>query len=301
MDLSDPPTSSAYAADRDDGKLANRVVVDTILSNGTPFDSTDDFDVVVVPSGNALVGIADRAGYPVLTVPAGFGTGGNGRNPIGVNFIGAAFTEDKVLAAGYAYEQASERAGTGGPPSYTNPSMWRCVPYSTFFSPHHCHPGDLAERRGGGGPDGVPGRGERRRHGRADAGAVAELGDDEPRDVRAGHRGGLHVERDGVADEHAAATRRCRCWIRARRRRATSSTARTRWRRRCRCGRRAPAGRSRRSRRSARARSRCSATARPVSNDPVTIGFKQPISATEPLRTGSYSKTLLFTASTLSP
>ena len=39
----------------------------------------------------------------------------------------------------------------------------------------------------------------------------------------------------------------------------------------------------------------------PVSGDPVTIGFKQPISATEPLRTGSYSKTLLFTASTLSP
>ena len=28
-------------------------------------------------------------------------------------------------------------------PSYTNPSMWRCVPGSTFFSPHHCHPGDL--------------------------------------------------------------------------------------------------------------------------------------------------------------
>jgi hypothetical protein len=21
--------------------------------------------------------------------------------------------------------------------------MWRCVPGSTFFSPHHCHPGDL--------------------------------------------------------------------------------------------------------------------------------------------------------------
>jgi amidase len=34
----------------------------------------------MVPSGNALVGIADRAGYPVLTVPAGHGTGNQGRN-----------------------------------------------------------------------------------------------------------------------------------------------------------------------------------------------------------------------------
>jgi hypothetical protein len=39
----------------------------------------------------------------------------------------------------------------------------------------------------------------------------------------------------------------------------------------------------------------------PVSNDAITVGFKQSISASEPLRTGTYSKTLLFTASTLTP
>jgi hypothetical protein len=39
----------------------------------------------------------------------------------------------------------------------------------------------------------------------------------------------------------------------------------------------------------------------PVSNDPVTISFKQHISATQPLRTGSYSKTLTFTLSTTNP
>jgi hypothetical protein len=39
----------------------------------------------------------------------------------------------------------------------------------------------------------------------------------------------------------------------------------------------------------------------PVSNDAVTIGFKQHISANEPLRTGSYSKTLTFTLSTTTP
>ncbi len=39
----------------------------------------------------------------------------------------------------------------------------------------------------------------------------------------------------------------------------------------------------------------------PTSNDAVTVGFKQPITATEGLRTGSYSKTLTFTLSTTTP
>ena len=39
----------------------------------------------------------------------------------------------------------------------------------------------------------------------------------------------------------------------------------------------------------------------PVSNDPVSITFRQPIAATEPLRTGSYAKTLTFTLSTTAP
>jgi hypothetical protein len=39
----------------------------------------------------------------------------------------------------------------------------------------------------------------------------------------------------------------------------------------------------------------------PVSHDPVTIGFHQPIGATDPLRTGSYSATVTFTLSTTNP
>jgi cytochrome c len=39
----------------------------------------------------------------------------------------------------------------------------------------------------------------------------------------------------------------------------------------------------------------------PVSNEPVTIEVKQPIGATDALRTGTYSKTLTFTLSTNSP
>ena len=39
----------------------------------------------------------------------------------------------------------------------------------------------------------------------------------------------------------------------------------------------------------------------PVSNDNVTIAFKQLIKATDPLRTGSYSKSVTFTLSTTTP
>jgi hypothetical protein len=39
----------------------------------------------------------------------------------------------------------------------------------------------------------------------------------------------------------------------------------------------------------------------PVSNDKVTIGFRQSIAADEPLATGGYGKTLVFTLSTSTP
>ncbi|HEY4097442.1 MAG TPA: amidase family protein, partial [Baekduia sp.] len=145
VDLTDSATETAYEDDRDTGKDGAQDYLDDILDAGTPADPTDDADVIMVPGGNptgaALVGIADRAGYPVLTVPAGYGTGSTGRNPIGVTFIGAAYGEADLLAEGYAFEQATKVRQA---PSFTNPSMWRCVPQSTFFSPHECNPGDRA-------------------------------------------------------------------------------------------------------------------------------------------------------------
>ncbi|WP_204039102.1 amidase family protein [Acrocarpospora phusangensis] len=141
VDLSDPATSAAYTADLEAGRASNRALIDGILSNGTPGDESDDFDAVMVPTGNALVGYADRAGYPVLTLPAGYGAQASsaGRNPIGVTLVGTAFSEATLLADGYALEQS---ANVRQAPSYTNPSMWRCVPGSTFFTGEFCHPGD---------------------------------------------------------------------------------------------------------------------------------------------------------------
>ena len=39
----------------------------------------------------------------------------------------------------------------------------------------------------------------------------------------------------------------------------------------------------------------------PVANDTVTIGFRQHVASTQPLRTGTYAKTLTFTLSTIHP
>ena len=39
----------------------------------------------------------------------------------------------------------------------------------------------------------------------------------------------------------------------------------------------------------------------PVSNDAIDVAFKQSIGATDPLRTGAYAKSLVFTLSTTNP
>ncbi|MFI7614456.1 amidase family protein [Nonomuraea terrae] len=147
VDLSDPATAEAYRTDLEAGRASTRALIDGILTNGTP-EPSDDFDAVMVPSGDALVGHADRAGYPALTIPAGYGatTTSAGRNPVGVTFVGTAYSEATLLAGAYALEQAT---GVRQAPSHTNPSMWRCVPGSAFFTGEFCHPGDrlLTESR----------------------------------------------------------------------------------------------------------------------------------------------------------
>jgi amidase len=48
--------------------------------------------------------IANLTGFPDLIVPAGF-TGDN--LPVGLSFFGPAFSEAKLLALGYSFEQAT--------------------------------------------------------------------------------------------------------------------------------------------------------------------------------------------------
>jgi amidase len=65
---------------------------------------------IVQPAGAPLIsgpyaeGVANLAGFPDLIVPAGFTTD---NLPVTVSFLGTAFSEPKLLALGYAYEQAT--------------------------------------------------------------------------------------------------------------------------------------------------------------------------------------------------
>jgi amidase len=59
----------------------------------------DDFGGASFPSTLAAV-----AGYPAVTVPAGFVE----ELPVGISFIGGAWSEERLISIAYAYEQATK-------------------------------------------------------------------------------------------------------------------------------------------------------------------------------------------------
>ncbi len=151
VDYTDSTTTTAYQTNLAKGQSDSKAVLDAILASSS---------AIMVPSGSSLVGIADRAGYPVLSVPAGFAAqnSSTGGDPIGIELIGSPYSEAELLADGYAFEQGLNARLTGpaymqsvlnptftGAPSETNQSMWRCVPGSSFFKPYECNAGDLQE------------------------------------------------------------------------------------------------------------------------------------------------------------
>jgi Asp-tRNA(Asn)/Glu-tRNA(Gln) amidotransferase A subunit family amidase len=258
------PDLSALAADTAAGRTQSAAVLDALLTGA---------DVIAAPAGSALVNVADRAGYPVLTVPAAYGTGNAGRNPIGVVFIGKADGDAALLNAGYAFEQATNVRLA---PSWTNPSMFRCVPGSTFFSPHHCHPGDALSPTADG-PIETP--------------AAGEIGGSVPAtlSLSLAPTVSFGAFTPGVAKDYTATSV---ATVVSTAGDAALTVAPT------------PAfltnGAFSLPSPLEVAFSKAAWTA-PVSNEPVTVTFKQHIGAADALRTGSYSKTLTFTLSTTTP
>ena len=124
VDLNDPAQMAAYVADRDGGRNATRAAIDNALT-------TNNLEAIMTPSGT-LTGTGARAGYPQIVVPAGYNA--TTRVPVGIAFNGAAYSEAKLLAFAYAYEQATKLRKT---PSEINPAAWRC--YSG--APRACAPG----------------------------------------------------------------------------------------------------------------------------------------------------------------
>ncbi len=123
--------TATYNTNLANGKAANRAAIDNALT-------TNDLGAIMTPSGT-LTGIGARAGYPQLTVPAGYAAAS--RRAVNVSFTGTAYTEAKLLAYGYAYEQATKLRR---PASEIVPSLYRCAktaPPSTFASRGACAPG----------------------------------------------------------------------------------------------------------------------------------------------------------------
>ena len=159
-ETTNPATKATYEENLSKGQAEDKAVIDNIIDNGTPSETGDDYAGLVVPSGSALVGIADRAGYPVLTVPAGYGAenSSTGGDPIGVVFIDTAYSEAQLLDDGFALEEGLKARQLGpeymkpspnptfnGSPSQTNQSMWRCLPGSSFYKPYDCNVDELTK------------------------------------------------------------------------------------------------------------------------------------------------------------
>ncbi len=108
----DPANRAPYGQDYLEGS-ANTAITEAEfadkaqLANGSARNGIDIFfrnyeiDVVVSKLGQAYA----PAGYPALTVPAGYEEDGT---PAGTVFTGLRLSEPQLLAVGYAYEQASQ-------------------------------------------------------------------------------------------------------------------------------------------------------------------------------------------------
>jgi len=104
----------AYVAMKNHGYPMVRDIVAGMLE-------ANDLDAIVYPTsptrpalleggggggggGRSATNIASIAGFPDLIVPAGFTSN---RLPVGISFLGAAFSEGRLLGLGYAFEQAT--------------------------------------------------------------------------------------------------------------------------------------------------------------------------------------------------
>lgn len=110
------PTDPGYLALRDHWMPLSRALVEGVFAK-------DKLDTIVYPTGMRRVvqiagpqnpspalsvlptGIGNLTGFPDLVVPAGFTTDDL---PVTLSFTGTAFSEPKILALGYAFEQTTK-------------------------------------------------------------------------------------------------------------------------------------------------------------------------------------------------
>jgi amidase len=274
IDLSDPATAAAYQTDLAAGRTASRAYIDTLLANGG-----QPLDGLMSPTAT-FAEVGARAGYPQITVPAGYDA--TIRRPVAISFTGTAGDDAKLLGFAYAYERAAQ---IRRPPSEINPQTWHCVAPIVYI-PRTCGPGEASV------PDGP---------------VVTEpVGGDVPATLTLtlGGVGGDVVSfgpfTPGVGKEYTAATTATVTSSAADALLSVadpSSTARGHLVN----GSFALVAPLEINGAAVGIFTPLKSWAAPVADEQVPLTFRQVIGATEPLRTGTYAKTLTFTLSTTAP
>ena len=115
MDLSPGSADTAkHDADRAQDLVDSLDRIDAVMRDNTL--------TALLFAGSGSAGIGAKAGYPSITVPAGYQAAN--RRPFNISLLGQAWSEPTLIGYAYAYEQAS---GLRQPPSAVNPTLFRCA------------------------------------------------------------------------------------------------------------------------------------------------------------------------------
>lgn len=127
------------------GPLADVSAVPAVAASRKVADDMferDDLDALIGPNA-PYTGLGAAAGYPTVVVPAGY----NGTRPQGLSFFGPAWSEARLLAYAYAYEQGTMRRE---PPTVVNQTLLAGVcdgaeatAMTTYVVPDSLQPSDL--------------------------------------------------------------------------------------------------------------------------------------------------------------
>jgi uncharacterized protein (TIGR03437 family) len=111
----------------DEPKYISDRATDLQLAKVQGIDATMDSNnltALVFPANNGA-GIAAKAGYPSIIVPAGYLSTAS---PFGITFTGKAYSEAALISLAFAYEQATKLRQPPG-------SAWQLLPVSTSIQP----------------------------------------------------------------------------------------------------------------------------------------------------------------------
>lgn len=114
VDLDDPAQMAAYTTARDQGLADTQGSIDGVLESN---------EVEAIVSNAGTTGVGARAGYPSITVPAGYA--GANRRPSPITFLGTAYSEQALIGFASDYEAAADVRRS---PQQINPTAFACTP-----------------------------------------------------------------------------------------------------------------------------------------------------------------------------